>query len=86
MKPELPERVNYRKEDYMNAKRVDARGLSCPQPVILTQKALEGGSNSLEIIVSSEVSKENVLRLLNKYNMKTELREEGDDIVITASK
>jgi tRNA 2-thiouridine synthesizing protein A len=70
----------------MKVKHVDARGLSCPQPVILTQKAIEGGSDSLEIIVSSEVSKENVLRILNKYNMKTELRGEGDDIIIRASK
>ena len=42
---------------------VDARGLACPEPVILTRKALaEGGFELLELIVNEAAARENVLR------------------------
>ena len=42
---------------------IDARGLPCPQPVILTKKALEGGAaGRIEVLVDNEAAKENVLR------------------------
>ncbi len=43
--------------------KIDARGLSCPQPVILTIntiKKLKGGT--FDILVDTETSKENVTR------------------------
>jgi len=43
--------------------KVDARGLSCPQPVLLTLskiKALDTGE--VEVLVDNETSKENVAR------------------------
>lgn len=44
-------------------KIIDARGLACPQPVVLTKKAFEEGPFGLiEVIVDSEVAKENVMR------------------------
>lgn len=70
----------------MSIKRIDARGLSCPQPVVLTQKELKEGYNVLEVIVDNEVSKENILRLVKKNGMMAELREEGDDTVIIIEK
>ena len=42
---------------------LDARGLACPQPVILTRKALaEGGFSVLEVIVNTSSGRENVAR------------------------
>lgn len=70
----------------MSAKRVDARGLSCPQPVVLTSKAIEGGAESLEVLVDNEVSKENVIRVAKKYKMQTSVRNEGPDIVVEIKK
>ena len=44
-------------------KVLDARGLACPQPVILTRKALaEGGFSELEVIVNTSSGRENVAR------------------------
>jgi TusA-related sulfurtransferase len=38
---------------------LDARGLACPQPVILTRKALaEGGFSELEVIVNTSSGRE----------------------------
>ena len=70
----------------MSTTRVDARGLSCPQPVVLTSKAIEGGAESLEVLVDNEVSKENVIRVAKKYKMRTSVREEGPDIVVEIKK
>ena len=42
---------------------VDARGLSCPQPVIETKKALDKMSAGVaEILVDTVTSRENVIR------------------------
>jgi selenium metabolism protein YedF len=42
---------------------LDARGLPCPQPVILARKALaEGGFDTLEITVDDPASRENLLK------------------------
>jgi selenium metabolism protein YedF len=42
---------------------LDARGLPCPQPVILARKALaEGGFDTLEITVDDAASRENLLK------------------------
>lgn len=66
----------------MGSYRVDARGLSCPQPVILVDRALQEGKTQLEVLVDNEVSKENVLRLLRKKGYQPEVKEEADSIVI----
>jgi tRNA 2-thiouridine synthesizing protein A len=45
------------------AHKVDARGLACPQPVLLTMEAIKSTSNSeIEILVDNEASRENVGR------------------------
>jgi TusA-related sulfurtransferase len=42
---------------------VDARGLSCPQPVLETKKAVDAhAGKALEVLVSSVTSRENVSR------------------------
>jgi selenium metabolism protein YedF len=42
---------------------VDARGLACPQPVILTRQALaEGGFDVLELLVDDAAARDNVVR------------------------
>ncbi|HPA84622.1 MAG TPA: sulfurtransferase TusA family protein [Deltaproteobacteria bacterium] len=43
--------------------RIDARGLSCPQPVILTMSRIrEMTKGRIEILVDTDTSKENVSR------------------------
>ncbi|HOV09428.1 MAG: SirA-like protein [Spirochaetes bacterium ADurb.Bin218] len=66
--------------------KIDARGLSCPQPVVLTQKAIKDGKSNFEILVDTEVSRENVLRCLEKNNFNAAVSEDGDIFIIKASK
>ncbi|MDY9921828.1 MAG: sulfurtransferase TusA family protein [Synergistota bacterium] len=47
----------------METKTVDARGLSCPQPVVETKKVLDKLSGGrVEVLVDTVTSRENVLR------------------------
>ena len=70
----------------MMTKQIDARGLSCPQPVILVTRAVEEGNTDLEILVDNEVAKENVLRLTARRGLKAETHRAGPDIVIRTVK
>jgi tRNA 2-thiouridine synthesizing protein A len=47
----------------MSTKTIDARGLSCPQPVLLTMGAFkELSQGRIEVLVDNEASRENVSR------------------------
>lgn len=60
---------------------VDARGLSCPQPVLLAvSKMKEKMSGEIEVIVDNEVSRENVGRAARSQGWQVrDERQEGDD-------
>ena len=66
-------------------KTVDARGLSCPQPALLTQQALRqltGGT--VEVLVDSDTSRDNVTRIAQKagWTVSSEDRPEGGFLLI----
>lgn len=66
----------------MNTKNIilDLRGLSCPQPVFETKKAIEDpGFGSITILVDSKTSLENIKRLLtNRKDLQFSVKEEQD--------
>ena len=65
---------------------VDARGLSCPIPVIRTKKAMdENPTESLDVLVETAVSKENVSRLAKSrgYSVTAEHLEDGFRLVLS---
>ncbi len=70
----------------MSTKQIDARGLSCPQPVVLVDRAVKDGNTDLEILVDNEVVRENVMRLAARRGLQTDVRQEGADIVIRTAK
>jgi len=54
---------------------VDARGLSCPVPVVKTKQAMESNpSDEITVLIDSNVAKENVTRLAEskKYSIEVE--------------
>ena len=67
---------------------IDARGLSCPQPVIMTtgvMKKVQKGQ--LVILVDTEASKENVIRATASEGWELkDVTEEGDAYRITVTK
>ncbi|NLC12187.1 MAG: sulfurtransferase-like selenium metabolism protein YedF [Firmicutes bacterium] len=73
-------------------KEVDNRGLSCPQPVLNTKKALEEleakGYDSFTVVslVDNEVAAENVTRFAGRGGYQTERTVDGSTIKITITK
>ncbi len=61
------------------AKEIDARGLSCPAPVLLTKKAIETEKADITVIVDNEASRQNVCRFLESQNFKTYVKQKGSD-------
>nr|WP_312576683.1 sulfurtransferase-like selenium metabolism protein YedF [Sedimentibacter sp.] len=67
-------------------KIVDARGKTCPQPVILTKKEMDLGESSITTIVDNETAKQNIIKLGTKLNYNFTEIEKEDGIYITLSK
>ena len=64
---------------------VDARGLACPHPVILTKRALEE-SDEVITIVDNETASENVRRLAASQGCHLALEEHDDGIYLLLTK
>ena len=59
---------------------VDARGLSCPQPVLMTLQEIDNlTKGEIEILVDTETSKENVRRAAESRKWRVEeILQEGE--------
>jgi len=67
--------------------RLDARGLSCPQPVVITRQKLETlGTGSLEVLVDTETACENITRLAKSSGWSADAQPHSGDIIITLKK
>ena len=51
-------------------KEVDARGLSCPEPLMLTAEALKGASEPVKVLVTEPHQKMNVEKLAKDRGKK----------------
>ena len=66
-------------------KTLDVRGLSCPQPPMLTQQALQKmGKGTIEVLVDSSTARENVSRLARNsgWNVTVEGQPDGSYRII----
>ena len=70
------------------ATTLDARGLSCPQPVMMTLQGIKtSGEKNLQILVDTETSKENVSRAAASQGWQvTKIEEESGGYRITITK
>lgn len=55
---------------------IDARGRACPQPVLMTKKAIDAGQDCI-VIVDNEAARDNVCRMAKSEGCETRA-EEGD--------
>lgn len=66
---------------------VDARNLNCPEPVIMTKKAMDENPNAdIITIVSEEVARENVSKLAVSQGYQVEVEEKEDGIYLYLKK
>ncbi|SDB61233.1 TusA-related sulfurtransferase [Desulfonatronum thiosulfatophilum] len=58
---------------------IDARGFSCPQPVLLAVNAMDKtGNGELEVLVDNEASRENVDRAARRKGWTVAASDEPD--------
>ena len=69
-----------------NIKTVDARGLSCPEPVIQAKRAIKDNPDKFLVLINTEVARDNVKRLLEKSGYEVNVDEEDEDYKLTAAK
>jgi TusA-related sulfurtransferase len=66
--------------------QVDARGFSCPQPVIMARNAIQTGEFPIEVLVETVTSRENVRRAAEKLGCTVQVEEMGDEFKLTLTK
>jgi tRNA 2-thiouridine synthesizing protein A len=66
---------------------VDARGLSCPQPVLLTLNEIKRiNKGEIEILVDTDTSKENVSRAATTQGWQVKVKKEDEHFRLILTK
>ena len=63
-------------------KEVDARGLSCPEPLMLTAEALKTAKGSVKVLVSEPHQKTNVEKYAKDHGKKATSTQKGSEFEI----
>ena len=69
-----------------NMTKLDARGLSCPEPVIMISQAMKSGEAAYEILVDNRVSRENVTRYAEHQGYRVSVAENDGEYTLSISK
>lgn len=67
-------------------KFLDAKGLSCPEPVIMIRQAMMSKENAYEMVVDNPTSKENVTRYAEHQGYKVTVKENNGEYTLTMTK
>ena len=65
--------------------QVDARGYSCPEPVLMTKNALKNGT-PLVVLLDNETPLQNVRRFATNNGYQVTWKEVGEDYELTITK
>ena len=63
-------------------REVDARGLSCPEPLMLTAEAIKSDSSPVKVLVTEPHQKTNVEKFAKDKGKKTTTMEKGSEFEI----
>lgn len=67
-------------------KIIDARGLSCPEPVVLLRSAMASGEDAYQIIVDNHASRENTTRYAQHQGYQVSVSEQNGEWTLTFTK
>lgn len=65
---------------------IDARGLSCPEPVILLRSAMATQEGAYQIIVDNHAAKENTTRYAEHQGYRVSVSEAAGEYTLTFTK
>ena len=65
-------------------REVDARGLSCPEPVMLTEEALKNGTDTVKVLVTEPHQRMNIEKCARDHGRKytSEKMSDGFAVII----
>ena len=59
---------------------IDARGLACPMPVVMVQKAVKNGTPAeLEVLVDNQCAVENITRYASNQGYQVSVQEQDGE-------
>lgn len=67
-------------------KKIDARGYSCPQPVLMVKKELSGKPEGLEVLVDNNAACMNVKRYMEYAGYKVSITDIDDEYEVSCRK
>lgn len=65
---------------------IDARGLLCPEPVVLAQKAVKSEPAEVTVLVDAVAAKENVTRFAVSRGYEVSVSEQKGEYTLTLKK
>ena len=66
---------------------IDARGLSCPIPVVMVQKEVKASDpETLQVQVDAMVCVENISRFAHSHGYEIAVEPQGDEFLLTLTK
>lgn len=66
--------------------KIDTCGTSCPQPVLMTKKALDSNPDSIEVLVDNNTSKTNVKKFLTSRGYSVKVDDLGQVMAVIGTK
>lgn len=67
-------------------KMIDARGLSCPEPVVMLRRAMASGEASCQMLVDSNTARENAIRYAKQQGYRASVEEKDGEYTLTFTK
>jgi len=68
------------------SKEIDARGRPCPQPVLMTKKAVDAGNTEIVVLVDNEGAIQNVTRFAEREGFEVKVERVGSDFKLVLTK
>lgn len=65
---------------------IDTRGMSCPIPVVMVQKAVKDAPAKLEVLADAQVAVENISRFAASRGYNVAVTPDGDEFKLTLTK
>lgn len=65
---------------------IDARGRSCPEPVLMTKHGIEKSVSGIDVIVDNATAMENIKRFAQNSGYKIEISEQNVDYILKLRK
>lgn len=67
-------------------KIIDARGLSCPEPLLQLQSAINDKENSYKVLATCAAARDNILRYAGKQGFQCDIVEKDGELEITLTR